>query len=180
MTQRDLAIGATAALGGLAVGALLGWLLLRGPDNGFIDGGGPGVNRDKTTQVTLSTIKEACTLAKATHVWGVKGNHLTWDIANYCTDGPKTVWVGNFRADTDSAAIDCTDQGPTYPFDPRDLRSVTVPAARTKSNGEIDPGVGNIKLKVKERGELGNLELVYYFDVCLGTDKVDPVLVIER
>lgn len=114
-----------------------------------------------------------CTLGKAPYVRAKKGKKVIWEIANHCEGADKVVSVGNFRAASGpSSARDCRDAGADYPFTDADLaaRTATVGAGRE----------GDIKLKVKGRGDLGETEMTVYFDICLDGQKADPELMIER
>ena len=81
----------------------------------------------------------------------------------------QTVTLGNFRKEVSSGKDNCNDAKVgtfEWPFDPAealDNRQSVVPA------GEED----DIKFKAK------NLPGTYYFDVCLGSVKVDPRLIID-
>ena len=176
MVQRDLVKVALGVVVGAALVAAVGVALGVIPSRG-----------QKTTEVTLSSEGQngPCGLGKATLVRVGKSKHLVWDVTNYCTDGPKTVSVGNFSrtAPGTDKPLNCDNPGPDYPFaaeNPNPPRSVEIPAAEINSDGSIDPKEGEIKLKVKSRGELGQEEILYYFDVCLNGEAKDPKLVIER
>ena len=140
---------------------------------------------DRKTDVILSGIGTggACELGKSSQVRVRKGKQLSWEIENYCTDGAKLVAVGNFRKDPALAVPqDCAEPGADYPFTDGNVatRTARLEAAEVEGDGEIDPTDARIKLKAKGRNELGDTELVYYFDVCLDGRKIDPKLVIER
>lgn len=177
MTQRDLAKIAGGFLIGIAAAAVV--MGVFGP----IFGGA-----DTQTDVTLSMIDGKCEMGKATHVRVRQDKHLIWKISNYCTDGTKTVSVGNFRriqggpAATPAASAQgaCTEAGADYPFTPSGERSKELAAAGKESNGRIDPTKGTIKLRAQKL--LGDDEepRLYAFDVCLGGVKQDPSLIFER
>lgn len=172
MTQPDV----VKVAGGTVVGLVIGALLFAGVSP--FRGGG-----DEETEITLSPIGagNACVLGKSTQIRVRKSKHVTWEIRNYCTDGDKVVWVGNFRkTEAPVGANNCESPGADYPFTEADRRSATLKAASMDDDGSVDPTEESIKLKVKDKKDLGETELVYYFDVCLGDRKADPVLVIER
>ena len=126
------------------------------------------------TDVSLVAPTNTCTLGKETIVTVQKNKQVTWDVENDCAQA-QTVRVGNFRTTPQTASTNCdaaTEGGATSPFQQDDLarRTVTVDAG---SDGEI-------KLKVKSRGELGEDPLLYYFSICLNQTVADPQLVIER
>ena len=152
-----------------------------------------GVNifGDTETGVTLSVIKSGagCVLSgKETQAYVKKNKHLIWKIRNYCTDGPKTVIVGNFRTSSDPVpATDCsaaTYGNVDYPFTEQDLsaRSKEVAAGEQENNGSIDPGEAKLKLKVRGNLDIppGQPSLTYYYDLCVGSQKFDPRLEVER
>ena len=164
MTQRDWVRVAAGVVVGLIVAALLGAGLF-------------GVNwfGDTETDVALYTPGAGgpCTLGKAQYVRTEKGKRVIWEIANHCEGADKVVTVGNFRqAAGPSSANDCRDAGSDYPFTDADLARRTA----TVSSG----GEGDISLKVKGRGDLGEAALTVYFDICLDGRKTDPELMIER
>lgn len=172
MTQRDAAKIAGGVAIGIAVAVLLGVGVF-----------GVNLSGDTKTDVTLSTIEGACVLGKATHVRVHKGKQLIWEIENHCPGASRTISVGNFRvASGPSTANDCSNAGPDYPFADSDFtkRSSTVDAATQKSNGSYKSSDGKIKIKAKGRGDLGESEMTYYFDICLDGTKADPTLVMER
>jgi hypothetical protein len=145
---------------------------------------------DTETGVTLSVIKSGagCVLSgKETEAHVRRNKKLIWKIRNYCTDGAKTVIVGNFRTSPDPvSATDCsapTSAAVDYPFVEQDLaaRSKQVEAGETESNGSIDPGEDKLKLKVKDLNiPDGQPSLTYYYDLCVGSQKFDPRLEVER
>ncbi len=145
-----------------------------------------GFGDNKKTEVTLSAHGQTgeCEVTKAMLIRGVhKGAKLSWEIENYCPEGERTIVVGNFRTDSaPSTAANCDAAGAAYPFTDGSLnaRSRTLRPAETKSNGGIKPSDGKIELKVKDRNELGDNELTYHFDICLGGTKTDPTLLVER
>lgn len=172
MTQSDYMRIAAGVVIGFVAAAVLGI--------GFL---GKDVFGNTNTEVTLSSVDGACTLGKATHLRMRKGKHLKWDIENYCPDETRTVTVGNFRTTSAaSTASDCQAAGTDYPFDDAALaaRTSTLDPATPKSNGGVDPSKGRIKLKAKSGDDLGENELIYYFDVCLDGTKTDPMLIFER
>jgi hypothetical protein len=123
----------------------------------------------------------ACVVSgKETEVRVRKNKRVIWKIRNYCSDG-KTVSVGNFRSTPTSSATNCTNAtegSATYPFteDSYTARSVTVDPGVAKSDGTVNPGNAKIKLKVKGEAPYQT----YYFDICLGSQKADPRLIVER
>ena len=172
MAQRDYVTIAGGVVVGVVLGAVLGI--------GFL---GKDVFGNTNTEVTLSMVDGACTLGKATQIRMHKGKQLKWEIENYCPEATRTVTVGNFRTTSAaSAAGDCQAAGPDYPFDDAALaaRTGTLEPARPKSNGGVDPSEGRIQLQAKSRDDLGEDELIYYFDICLDGAKADPMLVFER
>jgi hypothetical protein len=140
---------------------------------------------DVDTGLTLSrlTTSGSCTLSgKETEIHVGKNKKVNWKIRNYCTDSAQTVSVGTLRASQNPAGLsDCSapsDGSVTYPFTKDSLadRSQQVAAGTVKGNGGIDPGEATLSLKVKNEDLFGT----YYFDICLGGQKVDPRLIIER
>jgi hypothetical protein len=160
MTQSDLMkVAAGAAIGAAIAAAVIV----------TVRGGGARSGRD--TRVTLSGVN--CTLGKETKVRGKVDDDLTWKIENYCSSA-QTVTVGNFRTSAGpSAQNDCSAEGPDYPFD-SGSRVAQVGA------GSGNPGRSSIKLKVKNGNSLPGGPLTYYFDICIGSAKADPELMIER
>lgn len=139
---------------------------------------------DTDTDVTLSTVNGKCETGKATLVRVRHSKNLTWKIENYCTDGEKTVMVGNFRtAQGPSGANNCSAAGPQFPFadeyQDQARRTATLAAAEQDSDGSIDSTKGDIKLKVKGRDDLPQ-DTTYYFDLCVNGAVIDPLLIIER
>ncbi len=164
MTQRDYVKIAGGVVIGMALAAVLGAGLF-------------GVNLwgDTETRVALYVPGAAgpCTLDKAQYVRTKKDKKVVWEIANDCDGADKVVTVGNFRkAAGPSSANDCTDAGADYPFTDTALAKRTA----TVASG----GKGDIKLKVRGRGDLGENALTLYFDICLDGQKADPELMIER
>ena len=53
---------------------------------------------------------------------------------------------------------------------------MVAPPGQTTGDG-INPGLGDRELKVKNKNEVVQ---VYYFDVCLGSRKADPRLIVAR
>lgn len=164
MTQRDYVRIAGGVVIGLVLAALLGAGLF-------------GVNLwgDTETDVSLYVPGAGgpCTLDKAHYVRTKKDKKVVWEIVNDCEGQDKVVTVGNFRkASGPSGANDCSEAGADYPFTDASLpkREATVAAG----------GKGDIKLKVKDRGDLGESALTFYFDICLDGQKADPELAIER
>jgi hypothetical protein len=164
MTQRDWVKIAGGVVIGLAVAALLGAGLF-----GF------NVMGDTETEVTLYAPGDGgpCTLGKAPYVRAKKGKKVIWEIVNHCEGADKVVSVGNFRkASGPSGANDCSDAGADYPF--KDA-ALSTRMATVASGGD-----GDITLKVKGRGDLGDEAMTVYFDICLDGRKADPELMIER
>ena len=129
-------------------------------------------NTDKTLDLTGSG--SACTIgtsAEDKNVSVKKNKKVTWTVKNACT-AAQTVTLGNFRKgeiSTQPACTNPTEGGAAWPFKEQDQnnRSVTVPAGST---GEI---------VLKEAKNAGSTPVTYYFDICLGSVKADPRLVIE-
>lgn len=172
MTQRDWTRIGVGTMAGFALAALLGVVLLD-----------VNLRGDVRTDVTLSTFDGTCTLGKATLVRAKKGKQVIWRIANYCADAAKTVTVGNFRrTDGSSGPADCSAPGADYPFTDASLaaRTGTVDPAEQDDDGSYDPSDGRIALKMKDRGDLGDEELTYHFDICLDGARSDPMLAVER
>jgi hypothetical protein len=170
MAQRDLVKFGGGLLLGLAAGLLVA---------GLIDWPWGGTD----TEVTLSAVNGSCTLGKATHVRVKQDKQLEWDIANFCTDGSKTVMVGNFRRTAGpSGAADCKAAGPDYPFTDaaEAARTSTVDPAARKNDGRVRPARGDIRLKVLKLLGPGENDRLYYFDICLDGAKADPEVMVER
>ena len=127
-------------------------------------------NTDKTLDLTGSP----CTIgtsASDKDVQVTKNKKVTWTVKNGCASA-QTVMLGNFRTVQTSTQATCanpTEGGAQWPFKAGDEnnRSVTVPAGST---GEI---------VLKEAKNNGTAPLTYYFDICLGSVKADPRLVID-
>ncbi len=164
MTQRDYVRIAGGVVIGLVLAALLGAGLF-------------GVNLWGDTETDVSLYMPGagggCTLDKAQYVRTKKGKKVVWEIANNCEGDDKVVIVGNFRkASGPSGANDCSDAGADYPF---------TDASQAKRTATVAAGGnGDIELKVKGRGDLGESALTLYFDICLDGQKADPELMIER
>ena len=129
-------------------------------------------NTDKTLDLTASGT--ACTIGTSTgdkDVEVAKNKKVTWTVKNACASA-QTVMLGNFRtvpASTQATCANPTEGSATWPFKNGDEnnRSVTVPAGST---GEI---------VLKEAKNDGTTKLTYYFDICLGSVKADPRLIID-
>ena len=124
----------------------------------------------------------ACVVSgKETEVRVHKNKKVVWKIRNYCLEG-KTVSVGNFRAAPSGAATNCTNAteglNVNYPFtvDTYTARSVTVDPGKEQADKTVKPANATLKLKVK--GDA--LYQALYFDICLGSQKADPRLIVER
>jgi hypothetical protein len=170
MAQRDVVKVTGGLVAGVAVAAIV------------LAASGVSINLfgDKDTDVTLSVGDggSACTLGKETVVRVKRGKTVTWKIRNYCPT-PQTVTVGNFRASVDSTARDCaqpTEGSVEFPFT-EDARTAAVEAAEIEEGENPKPAKADVKMKTKDRG---NQEFSYYFDICLGNQKADPRLIIER
>jgi hypothetical protein len=143
---------------------------------------------EKETDVTLSVPMggSGCVLGKETAVRVKRNRTLVWKIRNYCTDGAKMVIVGNVRTTSAPPAGDCsaaTSGTVDYPFTEQGLseRSQAVEAGEKKSNGSIDPGDAKLRLKVRNLNIPDNdPSVTYYYDICLGDQKSDPRLEVER
>ena len=129
-------------------------------------------NTDKTLDLTGSG--SACTIGTSAadkDVEVTKNKKVTWTVKNACASA-QTVTLGNFRTvqtSTQAACTNPTEGGAAWPFKDQDQnsRSVTVPAGST---GEI---------VLKEAKNNGTTPLEYHFDICLGSAKADPRLVID-
>ena len=129
-------------------------------------------NTDKTLDLTGSG--SACTIGTSAadkDVQVKKNKKVTWAVKNACA-AAQTVTLGNFRTVQVSTQPTCTsptEGGAAWPFKDQDQnnRSVTVPAGST---GEI---------VLKEAKNAGTTSVTYYFDICLGSVKADPRLVID-
>ena len=164
MTQRDYVTIGGGVVIGLAVAALLGAGLF-------------GVNLWGDTETEVALYMPAaggpCALGKAQYVRTKKDKKVIWEIANHCEGADKIVSVGNFRkASGPSGATNCSDAGADYPF--------TDAAFATRTATVASGSEGEIKLKVKGRGDLGEDALTVYFDICLDGQMTDPELMIMR
>jgi hypothetical protein len=129
-------------------------------------------NTDKTLDLTGSG--SACTIGTSAadkDVQVKKNKKVTWTVKNACASA-QTVTLGNFRTVQTSNQTTCTNPtegGAVWPFKDQDQnnRSVTVPAGST---GEI---------VLQEAKNDGTTQLTYYFDICLGSVKADPRLIID-
>lgn len=141
-------------------------------------GGGLFGSGDTETGVTLSAVNGTCTIGKANIVVVRKDKQLVFELENYCTDGPKTVAVGNFQKNAPSTATNCSQAGSDYPFTDSSeaARKKEVDAAKRGSDQSIDPSDAKFKLKAQGESFAGT----YYFDICLDGTKVDPMLIVER
>jgi hypothetical protein len=168
MAQRD----GVKIIGGLVAGVVIATIVL-GASGLF------NIFGDRETDVTLSQESDgACTLGKETVVRVKRGKNVKWKIRNYCPS-PQTVTVGNFRMAAGSSAGDCsrpTEGEIEFPFT-EDERTATVEAAEIQEGENPDPGKTDMTMKTKDRG---NQQFSYYFDICLGNQKADPRLIIER
>lgn len=164
MTQRDV----VKIAGGIVVGIVLAALLGAG-----LFGVNLGGNTETTVTLWVPGSEGPCKLGKAEYVRAKKGKRVIWEIENYCPGGPRTVTLGNFRTTSGPSGADtCDDAGADYPFTSANLQQRTA-AVAPDSDGEIS-------LTVKGRGDLGENELTYYFDICLDGVKADPMLEIAR
>ena len=158
----------TLLVGGVVVGAVIGLgIAAMGTSNRDIFG-------NTTTDVSLVEPGGPCELGKETIVTVQKNKQITWHVENGCAQA-QTVVVGNFRTTAQTGNTNCenpTEGGATSPFQQNDLARRTVAVGAGSD--------GNIKLKVKSRGDLGDNPLTYYYSFCLGQTVVDPRLVIER
>jgi len=141
--------------------------------------------RDVETPITIRRAvaepKKCIVTSKEADVRVHKDKWLEVKFSNYCDD-EVTAAVGNFRTSENPPGVpaDCANPyfgGPTPIFretDPNDFKT------RIGAGSSSHPKSEKIKLKVRTRGELGEKELVYYFDVCIdGTKQTDPRLIIE-
>jgi len=130
---------------------------------------------DVDTTLDLNVVGGVCTIvtnAADKDVTVGKNHKVTWTVRNACP-ADQLVTVGNFRAAPTGSNSDCsapTEGGGAYPFKAGEEanRSVNAPANTT-----------NRKIEQKEAKDPGTSPATYYFDVCLGTAKKDPKLVIE-
>lgn len=140
---------------------------------------------DVETPITIrktATEPKRCAVSSKEGVVRVhKDKWLELKFSNYCDEGV-TAAVGNFRTAQNPPGLpaDCSNPyfgGATPIFresDPSDFKTMI------DSGDPSHAKTKKIKLKVKNRGELGNDELIYYYDVCIDGAKHDPQLVIER
>ena len=140
---------------------------------------------DVETPITIrkaSTEPKRCVVSsKESEVRVHKDKWLELKFSNYCDEGV-TAAVGNFRTAENPPGLpaDCSNPyfgGATPIFresDPADFKTMI------DSGDPSHPRTKKVKLKVKSRGEIGNDQLTYYYDVCIDGAKHDPRLVIER
>ena len=119
---------------------------------------------------TAIRLRGACELfGKETGVIVKKGKRIKWKVENLCP-APQTVTLGNFRKEAISLKDNCTTRWSVLRVA---LRSSSELANR---QSVVPAGETSDKVKFKAKDFPGT----YYFDVCLGTAKVDPRLIIDR
>jgi hypothetical protein len=142
--------------------------------------------RDVETPVTIrgtsADPKKCVVTSKEAEVRVHKDKWFELKFSNYC-ESPATASVGNFRTTENPSGLPAHCDSP-YFGNPTAIFRETDPQ---DFKVRIDEGMPNrpdsekIKLKVKTRGELGNEQLVYYFDICVdGVKQTDPRIIIER
>jgi len=170
MTQSDLVKVVSGLVAGVAITGLLVFSLFDINLFGDIESGinlspGPG---------------GACAVSgKETEVRVRRNKKVVWKIRNYCLTG-QTVNIGNVRTSPTSTATNCTnaaDGSLTYPFEEQtfEQRSVTINPG-TQEADYVNPANAKLKLKVTN----GAPYQTFYFDICLGGQKADPRLIVER
>jgi hypothetical protein len=81
----------------------------------------------------------------------------------------------NFRTDPSSSVENCSNPTQGHIAPPFKDGSLD---ARTKKVGAGPPV--ELPLRVKNKSDLGDVELTFYYDICLGNTKADPRLIVER
>jgi hypothetical protein len=170
MSKSDL----VKILGGVVVGAVLSGALAFSVFDIRLRG-------DTESGINLSPgAGGACVVSgKETEVRVRQGRRVIWKIRNYCLTG-QTVNIGNVRTNPTSTATNCsnaTDGSLTYPFEEQTFEqrsSIINPG--TEQPDHVNPANANLRLKVTN----GAPVQTYYFDICLGGQKADPRLIVER
>jgi len=147
---------------------------------------GPKGERDIEAPIiirgTSANPKTCVVTLKEGEIRAHKGKFLKFRFDNYC-EADIVVAVGNFRTVQDpSPAPDNCDKPysdglpPIFrETDPEDFKD-DIDAGRPDR-----PKTGRINLQVRERSELGDKLLTYYFDVCINrVIQKDPRLIIEE
>ena len=133
-----------------------------------------------TIRKTATEPKRCAVSSKEPVVRVHKDKWLELKFSNYCDEGvrPSSETSGPPRIRRDyrrTAAIRTWWRPPIFrESDPSDFKTMI------DSGDPSHAKTKKIKLKVKNRGDLGNDELIYYYDVCIDGTKHDPQLVIER
>jgi hypothetical protein len=141
--------------------------------------------RDVEAPITIrgtSADPKACVVtSKEGEIRAHKGRSLKFRFANYC-EADIVVAVGNFRTEPNPSPAPGNCDKPYSEGLPPIFRETDPEEFKDDIDaGEPDrPEIGRIHLHVRDRTELGDKELTYYFDVCINrVIQKDPRLIIE-
>lgn len=153
MAKNNTAFVVTGVIVAVVVG-VLAWIFLKGGD--------------VETELELKVVGGVCTIPTKHDVKVGRNHKVTWNVSSSCPSS--VVKLGNFRTSAGSTKTDCTDatEGTAvWPFNDND---------QNKRDATVPP---NKKIELHDAKNDGTTPLTYYFDVCIGSTKVEPQLIID-